>query len=62
MARNYDVMIRNVLINLIWKAEIRHEGLNKYRVIRRRDRDVVEQMAETKIVAWNEMWKVENGK
>ncbi|GJQ49059.1 MAG: hypothetical protein HKUEN01_14450 [Candidatus Kuenenia stuttgartiensis] len=46
----------------MWKAEIRHEGLNKYRVIRGRDRDVVEQMAETKIVAWNEMWKVENGK
>ena len=35
--------------------------LNKYRVIRGRDRDVVEQMAETQIVAWNEMGKVENG-
>ncbi|MBE7546622.1 MAG: restriction endonuclease [Planctomycetia bacterium] len=71
MARNYDVMIRNVLRSMesrsqtrgsssgatMWKAEIRHEGLNKYRVIRGRDRDVVEQMAETQIAAWNEMWE-----
>ncbi|MBM4055646.1 MAG: restriction endonuclease [Planctomycetes bacterium] len=71
MARNYDAMIRNVLRSLesrsqtrnsssgatIWKAEIRHEGLNKYRVIRGCDRDVVEQMAETQIAAWNEMWE-----
>ncbi len=41
----------------IWEIEIRHEGLNKYRHIRGRDRYVVEQKAIAQKHIWNEMWQ-----
>ena len=38
-------------------VEISHEGLHKYRVIKGGDKDIVEQMAETQITAWKDMWE-----
>lgn len=41
----------------IWQIEVRHEGLNKYRLIRGRDRYVVEQKAAVLKATWEEMWE-----
>lgn len=40
-----------------YQVEIQHPGLNKYRVIRGRDRRVVEQKANAQMAAWNAMWQ-----
>lgn len=40
----------------MWEIELRHGGLNKYRVIRGSDRYVVEQKAAAQRAAWDEMW------
>lgn len=42
--------------DVAYKAEIRHNGLNKYRLIRGKDLYVVQQMAELQIAAWEEQW------
>lgn len=41
----------------MWEIEISHDGLNKYRHIRGRDRYVVEQKAQAQKLAWDEMWQ-----
>lgn len=41
----------------MWYIEIRHEGLNKYRVIRGQDKYVVEQIAAAQQAVWNGMWQ-----
>jgi restriction system protein len=41
----------------VWKVEIKHAGLNKYRVIRGKDKYVVEQKANAQLAAWNEIWE-----
>jgi len=41
----------------IWEIEISHDGLNKYRHIRGRDRYVVEQKAQAQKLLWEEMWQ-----
>jgi restriction system protein len=41
----------------MWQIEVRHNGLNKYRLIRGTDQYVVEQKAEAQKAAWNEMWR-----
>ncbi|MBA4311253.1 MAG: restriction endonuclease [Chlorobiaceae bacterium] len=41
----------------MWEIEIRHPGLNKYRLIRGTDKYVVEQKAATQEAAWDEMWR-----
>jgi restriction system protein len=40
----------------IFRVEVRHEGLHKYRLIRGTERYVVEQQAREQVSAWNEMW------
>lgn len=40
----------------MWQIEVRHDGLNKYRLVRGSDRYVVEQKAAAQRAAWNEMW------
>lgn len=40
----------------MWEIELRHDGLNKYRVIRGTDRYVVEQKAAAQRAAWDDMW------
>jgi restriction system protein len=40
----------------MWQIELRHEGLNKYRLIRGTDKYVVEQKAAAQNAAWDEMW------
>ena len=39
----------------VYEAEVRHNGLNKYRHIRGTDRHVVEQKAAVQANAWEEM-------
>jgi restriction system protein len=41
----------------IYEVEIKHEGLNKYRVVKGSDRYVVEQKANTQLKQWEEMWR-----
>ncbi len=41
----------------ICEVEVKHEGLNKYRLIRGRDPDVVNQKAIALKAQWNEMWE-----
>jgi restriction system protein len=40
-----------------YQIEVRHEGLNKYRLIRGRDKYVVEQTAAALLASWHEMWE-----
>lgn len=40
-----------------WQVEVRHEGLNKYRLITGRDKNVIEQKAVVQKAAWDEMWQ-----
>jgi len=41
----------------MWQIELRHEGLNKYRLIRGNDKYVIEQKAAAQRAAWDEMWQ-----
>ncbi|MBA2176147.1 restriction endonuclease [Halobacillus locisalis] len=41
----------------VYEVEIKHDGLNKYRVIRGAERHVVEQKAQAQLNQWNEMWR-----
>lgn len=41
----------------MYQIEVRHEGLNKYKVIRGNNIYVVQQKAEIQKRTWNEMWK-----
>lgn len=41
----------------LYEIEIRHEGLNKYKVIRGKDWYIVEQKAEMQKRVWDEMWE-----
>ena len=40
----------------MYQIEIRHDGLNKYRVIKGTEKAVLEQKARVQAAAWNEMW------
>lgn len=40
----------------IYEIEIRHDGLNKYRHIRGRDRSVVEEKAQAQAAVWDDQW------
>jgi len=46
----------------IWEITVRHDGLNKYRIIRGKDKYVVEQKAAVQLAAWEEMWQRKLGK
>jgi len=46
----------------MWQIEVRHTGLNKYRLIRGNDQYVVEQKAEAQRAMWNEMWRKKVGR
>ncbi|MFA5388312.1 MAG: restriction endonuclease [Candidatus Omnitrophota bacterium] len=41
----------------MWEVEVKHEGLNKYRLVRGRDRWVVGQTAAALKASWDEMWE-----
>lgn len=41
----------------VWEITVRHEGLNKYRIIRGKDKHVVEQKAAAQCAIWDEMWE-----
>ena len=41
----------------IWEITVRHDELNKYRLIRGNDKYVVEQKASEQLAIWNEMWQ-----
>jgi restriction system protein len=40
----------------MYQREVRHTGLNKYRLIRGSNKYVVEQQAAAQLAIWNEMW------
>lgn len=40
-----------------FQVEVRHEGLNKYRMITGTDPYVVEQKAEAQVATWDEQWR-----
>lgn len=40
----------------VWQIAVRHDGLNKYRLIRGTDKYVVAQKAAAQEAAWDEMW------
>lgn len=41
----------------MYQIELKHEGLNKYRVIKGTDPHVVQQKAEMQRRDWDEMWE-----
>ncbi|WP_227395931.1 restriction endonuclease [Jeotgalibacillus aurantiacus] len=41
----------------MYQIEIKHDGLNKYRLIKGKDRHVVEQKAAVQIKDWDERWE-----
>ena len=41
----------------MWQIEVRHQGLNKYRVIKGTDKYVVEQKAAAQQAAWDAIWQ-----
>ncbi len=41
----------------MYSVEIKHDGLHKYRVIKGKDRYVVEQKAHVQLRQWDEMWE-----
>jgi restriction system protein len=41
----------------MYQVEIKHDGLNKYRVIKGTDKYVVEQKARVQLVDWDNMWE-----
>jgi hypothetical protein len=41
----------------MYEIEIRHDGLKKFRVIRGRDRYVVEEKARMQCATWDEQWE-----
>jgi len=41
----------------MWQLEVRHDGLNKYRVIRGKDKGEVEEKARVQLVVWEGMWQ-----
>ena len=41
----------------MYQIEIKHDGLNKYRVIKGTDKYVVEQKARVQLMDWDNMWK-----
>ena len=41
----------------MYQIEVRHDGLNKYRLIRGTDKYIVEQKANAQLNSWNEMWE-----
>jgi len=41
----------------LYKVEVRHDGLHKYRMISGNDPYVVQQKAEAQLAQWNEMWE-----
>ena len=41
----------------VWEIEVWHDGLNKYRLIRGKDKYVVEQKAAAQCAVWDEMWE-----
>lgn len=45
--------------NTIYQATIRHDKLNKYQVIKGKDRYVVKEKAMTKMAQWNAQWDKE---
>lgn len=40
----------------MWEVEVRHQGLNRYRMIRGRDKWVVDQKAEALRLQWADQW------
>src|SRR5882724_10416341 len=40
----------------VWQIAVKHDGLNKYRLIRGTDKYVVAQKAAAQEAAWDEMW------
>lgn len=40
----------------IYEIEVSHDGLNKYRHIKGRDKYIVEQKASAQLATWDEMW------
>lgn len=41
----------------MWQIELRHDGLNKYRVIRGNDQSIVHRKAQAQQAIWDEMWQ-----
>lgn len=41
----------------MWEVEVRHDGLNKYRVIRGRDKREVDEKARVQLAVWEEAWQ-----
>ncbi|HUI29008.1 MAG TPA: restriction endonuclease [Candidatus Acidoferrales bacterium] len=41
----------------MWEVELKHDGLNKYRLIKGTDKYVVEQKAAAQKAVWDEMWR-----
>ena len=45
----------------MWQKEISHSGLRKYRVVRGRDAQEVEQKAWAQMAVWDDMWERKQG-
>ena len=46
----------------IYSVELRHAGLQKFRIVRGRDRYVVEQKAQAQNTAWDTQWEKQRSK
>src|SRR2546421_360969 len=40
----------------MWQIEVKHEGLNKYRLVKGETQAIVNRRAEMQLRAWNEQW------
>jgi restriction system protein len=50
-------MVRDTANVTTYTCEVRHDGLNKYHVLRGKDREVLEQKARALVAQWNEIWQ-----
>jgi restriction system protein len=51
------MMVRDTAHVTTYTCEVRHEGLNKYHVMRGKDREVLERKARALVARWNEIWQ-----
>ena len=50
-------MVRAPQVRTVYTLEVRHPGLNKYRLIRGKDKAVVEERGRVQVAAWNRQWE-----
>jgi restriction system protein len=60
MAKVYNIDIERVPTarGVSYKCEIKHDGLNKYRVIKGKDYKEIAKKAEVQLIEWDKKWEI----